>query len=366
MELPEHFRQFLQNIRPTANQKRDARDAHRRLRQRVTDDEGLDEHVIGTLLQGSYRRSTDIRPVGEKKSDVDIIVVTNMHENHFSPAEALLEFRPFLERHYKGCYEPQDRSWGIVDGEVELDLVPTSAPSEAIAEQVRALRESDLTTELGIEQYGLLRESFRAAAERSRLITEALAKGDAWNREPLRIPDRKQMEWHDTHPVAQNDWTQQKNSDCNSHYVDVVRCFKWWRLNAAGEVHPKGYPLEALVGENCPDGITSIATGFAATAASVIRKYSQAAKPQIWDHGVQKDVLARVTDEQWVDFYQAVWLVAGQAERALAETDKSVCVARWCDIFGDQFPNDDDGGSGQREFLRPTGPATAVGRGRFA
>ncbi|MDC0712683.1 hypothetical protein POL68_29750 [Stigmatella sp. ncwal1] len=42
-------------------------------------------------------------------------------------------FKPFLERHYKGKYRQQGRSFGIELSRVEMDLAITAAPVEAEA-----------------------------------------------------------------------------------------------------------------------------------------------------------------------------------------------------------------------------------------
>ena len=46
-------------------------------------------------------------------------------------ARPLDEFEPFLKRFYKDEYERQGRSFGIPPSYISLDLVITSAPSEA-------------------------------------------------------------------------------------------------------------------------------------------------------------------------------------------------------------------------------------------
>src|ERR1700722_10669048 len=200
MELSAHFSDFLQNIRPTGKQQADAVRAHTVLRARLIADGHLDRYVIATFLQGSYRRSTDIKPAQGKKSDVDIIAVTNMDKTQFPDgARALEEFRPFLDEHYAGCYEPQSHSWGIIDGEVELDLVPTSAPSEAVIHEFRRIREKSAAVQPGLDAFVEVSKalSFREAAA---------ASGDAWKSDPLEIPDRQRQRWERTHPLEQIDW----------------------------------------------------------------------------------------------------------------------------------------------------------------
>jgi len=375
MELRQHFSEFLDAIRPTPAQRADARASHLRLRERLAKNAPLDEHIITTFLQGSYRRSTDVRPVGDKKSDVDVVVVTNMSEARFSPSSALDEFRAFLEEHYSGRYEMQDRSWGIVDGEVELDLVPTSAPSEAVAESFRELRKADAAVDLGIEQSTIISGILREAAERGRRVTAALAKSDEWKDDPLHIPDRERERWQPTHPLFQIDRTAEKNAACDGHFVNIVRCMKWWHLQQAGDVHPRGYPLEAIVFQNCPVGVESVSEGFVLTLEAIRNNYKPifdrgGEKPQIWDHGVPThDVLARMSLAEFRSFYECVALWTPFARRALDETDRDICIDRWVHIFGSSFPGRQDGGGGsggRRVFPTPPSPVPAVPVKRYA
>jgi hypothetical protein len=363
MELPSHFSDFLRNIRPTEKQREDAIRAHRRLRELLIADSDLDRYVIATFLQGSYRRATDIKPAQEKKSDVDIIAVTNMDKTQFPDgARALDEFRVFLDKYYRGQYEPQAHSWGVIDGDVELDLVPTSAPSEAVIHEFSQIRESGAAVEPGLTMFGEIRKALS-------IKEAAAALGDRWKSEPLEIPDRARQSWERTHPLAQIEWTLEKNDRCNSHYVNVVRAVKWWWLHQAGKVQPKSYLLEAVVGETCPNGITSIAQGFAATAEQIREKYQPGVQAQrvpfVADHGLPgNNVLARLEFDDFYAFYSSIAEIAQAARAALASTDRTDSIRRWHEIFGDEFPMD-DGGKGPGGYEPPTRPAEPR-RERFA
>ena len=78
MDLPSYFTDFLSAIRPTDSQKEDYQKGHKTLRERLNNDEKLSPILVSDFLQGSYRRATAIRPVGDKRPDVDVIVVTNL------------------------------------------------------------------------------------------------------------------------------------------------------------------------------------------------------------------------------------------------------------------------------------------------
>src|SRR5690606_10592752 len=125
MELESDFATFLSEIRPTKNQRSDLQTGHKTLRDRLNADEELKPVLVSDFLQGSFRRATAVRPKNDRRSDVDIIVVTKLSEDEFTPAEAMDKFKPFLEKHYKGKWKAQGRSFGIELSYVELDLVLT-------------------------------------------------------------------------------------------------------------------------------------------------------------------------------------------------------------------------------------------------
>ena len=57
------------------------------------------------------------------------------------------------------------------------------------------------------------------------------------------------------------------------HYVNVVKAGKWWRKRNADGRYPKGYPLEHLIGANCPDGVGSVAEGLTRTLEAIRDNY---------------------------------------------------------------------------------------------
>ena len=205
MELPTYFTKFLQAIRPTENQKEDCKTGHQTLRNRLTADEQLKPIIVNTFLQGSYRRATAVRPKGEAQLDVDIIAVTRISQFEYpNPDDAMDLFVPFLDKHYKGKYQRQGRSFGIELSYVNLDLVITSAPSAAEEEvyESKAVR-TDFTPE-DIDDW-LLTKSWIPPAERTSqtVFLKSLREAE-WKTEPLWIPNRDAGEWERTHPIRAN------------------------------------------------------------------------------------------------------------------------------------------------------------------
>ena len=360
MDLPTYFADFLEKIRPTDSQNEDYQTGHKTLRDRIAADKTLSPILVSDFLQGSYRRATAVRPQSGKKSDVDVVVVTALSEQEYTPAHAMAIFAPFLDKHYKDKWEYQGRSIGITLSYVELDLVITSAPSES---QVGILKSKTLTDDTTIEE----------ASVRFADLTKAAT---LWKTAPLRIPDREAKEWDDTHPLAQIEWTWDKNARCDGHYVNVVKALKWWcRVKHASTKYPKGYPVEHLIGLCCPNGITSVAQGVTLTLETIVRDYKvyvdAKIKPVLPDHGVPAhDVFARLSADDFAVFYGQVADAAIIARRAYDADTMDESADAWRELFGSEFPpapsNDQSTGGTKSGGFTPRVTGTALGGGRFA
>jgi len=319
MALETHFKDFLQEINLTPNQKEDLKMGHITLRERLMGDDKLAPIIVNVFLQGSYKRSTAVRPKNGNRSDVDIIVVTNIDPEKFTPQKTLNLFIPFLEKYYKGKYRVQGRSIGISLSYVDLDIVPTSAPSEI---QRKELDNSIFNSDFVLENYQ---------------ITSQVNNENQWKNEPLLIPDREAGVWNKTNPLEQIDWTRKKNQSTNGHYIQVVKCLKWWRKEQYPDMkHPKSYPLEHFIGECCPDGIKSVDEGIVKTLENIVNYHPR--KPVLPDRGVpEHDVFGRITDEEYNEFYDTV-CVAFKIARKAFDSDFDGGVKGWGELFGNKFP----------------------------
>lgn len=365
MELPSYFNKFLTEVRLTSNQIDDCRTGHTTLRDRLLNDDTLSKIIVNTFLQGSYRRATAVRPKNGSRADVDIVVVTTLHQDEFTPAKALEQFVPFLEEHYEGKYTPQGRSFAIEMAYVDLDVVPTAAPSlSEIGVLEEAAVSDDETPETASATQSLpkwLSIDNTKAVQFSRAFAGGTSKDAEWKAEPLLIPDLDVKQWTPTHPLEQIRWTWQKNRDCNGHYVNVVKALKWWRRLNAEPKYPKGYPVEHLIGLQCPDGITSVADGVVRTLENITRAYSGYARlkitPNLADHGVPAhDVMKRVSGEDFAAFWQLVDAAAATAREALDETTIAKSAKKWRELFGSKFP---DGGDDEERADGGTGSSPA-------
>ena len=360
-----YFNDFLKNIRLTDNQVNELKSAHTTLRNRLMADEDLKDIIVTTFLQGSYRRSTAVRPKQGKRSDVDIVVVTKLDKEEVTPEEALNVFEPFLEKYYEGKYRKQGRSWGIEMTHVDLDVVPTSAPSlaeQGLLENLAVLSDNDVEemSELFAEIVESAYNPWKTA------FAEFMAADDnaSWKNDPLFIPDREAELWDETHPLEQIRWTHEKNASCNRHYVNVVKCIKWWRKEKFTDIkHPKSYPLEHFVGDCCPDGIKSIAEGVVLTLEKIVSDYPQ--KPELKDRGVpEHDVFGRLSEEDYDAFYESVCEAAVIARNAYEAETVQESADLWRKLFGNKFPEAPK--QQQAVFTKREEPSVNLTGGRFA
>lgn len=362
--VPSYFKDFLSNIRLSDNQVNDLKTGHMTLRERLKEDEKLSKIIVSTFLQGSYRRSTAVKPKNGNKSDVDIIVVTKLDSEEYSPEEALKLFVPFLEKYYKGKYRIQGRSLGISLSYVDLDIVPTSASSES---EVGVLQDEVIISEYTIEdfQQNLFTKSF----SRSEYNIFCESEGETeWKSEPLLIPDREADEWEKTHPLEQIRWTVEKNKNCKKHYINVVKALKWWRKIQHPDIkHPKSYPLEHFIGDCCPDNINSVAEGVVLTLENIVSRYPK--KPYLSDRGVpEHDVFAKITDDEYSSFYNTVCEAADIAREAFDYEDLYDSVCKWRELFGNEFPSAPEKSQSNSSggFSVRSEKSVSVPEGRFA
>lgn len=371
-EMNSSFKTFLTEIRPTPNQLDDMRTGYKTLKNRLLDDEKLSPIIVSTFLQGSFRRATAVRPKGDKRADVDLVVVTKLKREEYTPQQAMDLFVPFLNKHYENKWEFQGRSIGIGLSYVDLDLVITSAPSEAETLALKSASVTSMDTPEEVDDWRLV-PSYVTLSERrlpgigARL--ELARKEAEWKLSPLHIPDRDADEWDETHPLAQIKWTWEKNKACNKHYVNVVKAIKWIRrIGPESPKYPKGYPLEHIIGQCCPDGISSVAEGITKALEAITNNYSAYAAagvvPTMPDHGVPAhNVLHRLNGEDFTAFHKLISEAAVIARNALdAKTEKDASE-EWRKILGDKFPLSFKTESGSKEMRigATAGAATSEG-----
>lgn len=365
------FDRFLASIRPSSNQIEDFVEAHTTLRRRFHEDETVKAIHLGDFLQGSYRRYTAIRPVEGRKSDVDIVVVTNLEKDTTNVSDLKEQFVTFLESFddYRGSIDTSKaHAIGLSVGEVEMDLVIALTPSPANLESIRI--EFDVTTKAtatGSDFWGSMVSGPHFAGRD--------ANNENWKLEPLLIPNFHVDDWDESDPLTQIRWTQEHNQKCGGHFVNVIKAVKWWKREMApNPKHPKSFPLEHLVGDYCAPGIGSVAEGVSTTFEAIAncptlnRHLQQGTIPQFSDRGIHtKDVWHRICFEDFEGFMDQVAVASTLAKSAYIELDSANSACLWGSLFGPSFPTPDDCSSREISrggFARP-GSVARPSRGTF-
>lgn len=360
-EIPSYFTDFLHNIRLSDELTSELKKAHKDLRDRLASDDITKDLLVDSFIQGSYARSTCIKPEPGHKVDVDVIAVTNLDHETTSAKEAFEIIMPFAEKYYDHV-RPQKRSIGIALDKVDVDLVITAAPSEEAKREIRSARLSESFTVENVTSASQLYHM--DSADNSPNLKHFFnldGEDRAWQKEPLLIPDSEADEWYRTHPLEQIRWTMLKNRACNGHYINVVKALKWWKRKAMPDnKHPKSYPLEHFIGDCCPDGITSVAEGIVKSLEKIVLCFPQ--KPVLADRGVpEHDVFESLSEEDYISFYDTVKKYAPIARKALEAPDISESVRLWREFFcgSEEFPTYRGG------FSPRTQKTEAVPTGRF-
>jgi len=380
MELPSFFIDFLSAIRPSKEQRARMQEAHTDLQDRLKADKRLAPALITTFVQGSYRRHTALRSQEGDHCDVDVVVVTRLGKDSHDPEDVLDAFKPFLEANYSGLYQPQGRSWGIEwDDLVALDLVPTAAPSEAMMRLFETEGVGTWSPDIGPWLIEEAREKNLTVDPLFEAIQSA-RKDPQWVLEPLDIPDRKARVWDRTHPLAQIEWTTDKNRRTNGHYINMVKAIKWWRREKEPlPKYPKSYPLEHMLGMNCSNGLQSVAQAVVDVLERAVAEYAEEATipetPVLPDHGFPAhdapDVFSRLDAEDFAAFYKKVQAAASLAREAFDCTSMHQSSLLWRQLFGDVFPEaSPDGGRdddhGPKGAFTPPVKMRSVNSNRFA
>jgi predicted nucleotidyltransferase len=343
MALTQEFQEFDRSVRPSDENMERCKNAHIELREKLQQDENIKNYRIADFLQGSYARLT---MVASGSSDVDVVVVTNMPHETFTADHVLAVFHPFLESHYKGQWKQQGRSFGVNHNGVDLDIVPTSAPSEQVQHEL-----PNLVAQL--ESIFMMKALSHRAFAGDALDYEqvfgnsgsVVAEGP-WAEEPLLIPCRHTKTWQETHPLATREFTRRKNKATNGLFLPIVRAIKWWRIDVSGgPKHPKSYPLEHMIGDHCPQGITSMEEGLAQTFESMLTAYepyvAKGTVPALTPRGLEEgknNVLSLVTPEDFAAFVEVLRLATRRASLAVVTDDREERAAMWFKILGSKFP----------------------------
>lgn len=296
MSKQSQFLKLLSDIEPSRTTKNNCITAHTTLRNFLKDHSSYKSIHLDTMLSGSYKRETAIRPKEQngviKRPDVDIIIVTNYGLSD-SPSDVLDTLYKVLKDKYSDVVK-QTRSIGVTTHNVDMDAVPVIAPH-------------------GID--------------------------GTWY-----IADRDLDEWLVTNPRAQIEHSTSTNVNNSRYYKPLVKLFKWWRReNPTIHKRPKGYLLELMVAENISSNNGSYAELFTETLEAMVEKYSLddllGTVPFVSDPGVPTNsVLKGISPEQFKALYKKIEEHAKITRQALEKGSSEESTKLWKKVFGVRFP----------------------------
>jgi len=294
-----HFAKLISAVNPPKDRAKKARDIPVPVRQHLEDSDALQTVDPHTRLIGSYARSTAVLDI----KDVDVLVFVDPEYEKGTPDVVLSDLFSAL-RSLPGAGDPdlrpQRRSIRVSYDDLELDIVPAVAPR---------------------------------GPERS-----------------LLIPDRKQREWIDSHPIGYADYLSGVNARFDERVKPMVKLVKYWRDHQFGTVvqkKPASYLVEVEL-VHVFEGISRIeGLGDDELFTRLLRQmygdFSPPAQiggvPTIEDPMLGHDIADDV-DWQPAEVQAFVRVLAHSielAEQALEEDDQEKCIAFWEQVLGDLF-----------------------------
>ena len=290
------FLEFLNDIEPSPTTKKNASNAHSRLRDFLKDHDDFKVHHKKTYLSGSYRRDTAIRPRvkngNAERPDIDIVVETN-HTTEDNPEDVINLLYSTLQEAYSEIRK-QTRSVGIETSLADMDVVPIISPYD----------------------------------------DDSL----------LYIPDRKLKDWVRTNPPGHTTWTTEVNDRAGKRFKPLVKLMKWWRRqNPTVSKKPKGFVIECITAECMDYDETNYGELFVKLLDEIVRRYqthiSLEIVPFISDPSVPgNSVTDGMTFSAFRGFYNKVKNHADIGRRALEADNEEDATKLWREIFGDRFP----------------------------
>lgn len=291
------FDEFLKDIEPSATTVSYISSIQNNLRSYLKNHDSYKNIHTDTFLSGSYAKHTSIRPVtGDKKRDVDIIVVTT-YSSAKNSTDVLNELRDILAQKIDySSAEVQHHSVGINMSGISIDVVPVIVD-----------KDDDQLYYVGDSETG---------------------------------------DWTMSDPKGHKAWSTEVNKDNDSEYKPLVKIFKWWRrVNCPdGKKYPKGITLEKIIADNLGDCSLSTEDFFIETMQNIISAYkedyvSQGTNPVINDPSEKitgNDLLSSYSIDDFSAFIKKL------EEHTHLLNQEGTANDTWRKILGTEFPKDSE------------------------
>lgn len=290
------FNSFLKDIEPSTTTVSYISSIQTNLRDYLKSHESYKFVHTDTFLSGSYAKHTSIRPVaGDKKRDVDIIVVTT-YSSDKSSIDVLNELRDILaQKNDYSSAKVQHHSVGIDMSGISVDVVPVIVDED-----------DDQLYYVGDSEIG---------------------------------------NWTVSDPKGHKAWSTEVNTSNNSEYKPLVKIFKWWRRTNCPDdkKYPKGITLEKIIADNLGDSSLSTEDFLVGTMQNVISAYKEsysdlAINPVIDDPSDKvtgNDLLSGYSTDDFSAFIKKL------EEHVDLLNTEGTTNDTWRKILGTQFPKEE-------------------------
>jgi predicted nucleotidyltransferase len=304
MTLDDDFEQFLDKLQLDRQQVERINSAEQTLSERLRKHFGL--KAEDTFLQGSYANGSAIKP----------------------PPSA-------------------------TDGEYDIDLVVISAgPDEEPAQAMASMRNAVTTIGYGerIEEDGdrnrpCVRLRY-APDDAGHFHVDIVPARENSSGAPLEIPRPAEGQWKQTAPQEYAEWCTEQGDE----FLRTVQQLKRWRdqhQNARQAI--KSIVLQVLISNCMPHGVSD-GQRIAATLRGIasLLTANPSGPPAVPNPVLPSENLTRTwPSDAYRNFIAVVGAAADLAEHALNETDEVASCRLWQQLFGEDFPGRQGGGTRQ-------------------
>ena len=274
--------------------------------------------VLGTVLFGSYPRSTMIPNIAPKALDVDVLVITTLGKD-WLPHQLRDTALPIFGQAY-ATVMTRNRSISLVTEFAKVDLV------FAIIENPAKFQHSSV-----IDARDSVQHIYAAASADENWTYVPFIGKTSTALSPLFIADFANNTWVIDDPLQQILWTKTMSERTLGSYLTVVKLFKLIvKLHALNNpaFSIYSYPVERLVGYMYPKMVSQPVLAFLYILEGILQEFRScvAAKqaPSVNDVGLAHNVFAAVSVDSFRGFYDALERLYEHLDRAQIREENDI------------------------------------------
>lgn len=332
--LRNQFAEALHNIEPEDEDKANASNAHKAVREVLEADPTLKSYGIDTVLIGSYKRNVSIK----RMKDVDVL-------SRLPDIPGEVTSKEILDHFFKVLNEAFGR-----DDEGRLRT----------KRQARSLRVNFPEEDLYIDA----------------VPARPHSDGETWE-----IPQKgNENAWVQTNPERLSELSSEMNAEYDEHYVPTVKLLRQTRRTKRGRSKPGGFFIEAAtyhafaagaVGDDTAERYTSALRGVRNIIDDFVFRGVGLVDPTL----PGQNIVIAATDDELSELQVAFGEAATTAESALDDEDEGRAALKFRSLLGKDDdgqwifpmpPGYDDDGKKRSDLFTPGDRVVPAGRQAFA